>query len=107
MPDLFDNFFGKINTKLNGGKTNTHYGASSQVNTGKFYSYHTNGTNNNYWLPRKDMGGKPTDTSPAKVSVVHEDTAIKPRMNSMASMSSESEDGGRSRFNSVSSESEK
>ncbi|CAH6719583.1 hypothetical protein CLIB1444_02S11914 [[Candida] jaroonii] len=53
MPDLFDNFFGKINHAVSG-KTPTHYGLSSQVNSGRYYSYHTNSTNNNYWMPRDD-----------------------------------------------------
>ncbi|KAI3406106.2 hypothetical protein KGF56_000947 [Candida oxycetoniae] len=53
MPDLFDNFFTSISAKLNGGHTKRHYSADSQVNTGKFYSYHNTASNNNYWLPRK------------------------------------------------------
>lgn len=53
MPDLFDNFFGRLATTLNGGKSKPHYGGSSQVNTGRYYSYHENGTNNKYWLPRR------------------------------------------------------
>lgn len=59
MPDLFDNFFGKISTTLNGGKTTPHYGGATQVNSGKFYSYHMNGTNNKSWLPVLDLGEIP------------------------------------------------
>ncbi|CAI5758030.1 unnamed protein product [Candida verbasci] len=53
MPDLFDNFFNKITTKFSGGHTTHYYGGSSQVNTGKFYNYHSTPNNNNYWLPTK------------------------------------------------------
>lgn len=53
MPDLFDNFFNKIGSKFNGGKTVHHYGGASQVNTGSYYSYHNTPTNNKYWLPRE------------------------------------------------------
>ncbi|OBA20931.1 hypothetical protein METBIDRAFT_23800, partial [Metschnikowia bicuspidata var. bicuspidata NRRL YB-4993] len=51
MPDLFDNFFGRIATSMNGGKSKPRYGGSSMVNSGPFYSYHSSSTNNNYWLP--------------------------------------------------------
>lgn len=81
MPDLFDNFFGRISTTMNGGKSKPRYNMSSQVNTGAFYRYHTNGTNNNSWLPNamnplveKDMEG-PSVKEP------------KARMGSVASMS--------------------
>ncbi|KAK6461150.1 hypothetical protein DFJ63DRAFT_337055 [Scheffersomyces coipomensis] len=79
MPDLFDNFFNKLNTKINGGKTTHHYGGASQVNTGSFYSYHSTANNNNYWLPK--------DKKEAGVGVT-----------------SDMDDTPRSRFNSVSSE---
>ncbi|RKP29699.1 hypothetical protein METBISCDRAFT_17969 [Metschnikowia bicuspidata] len=51
MPDLFDNFFGKMMSRWNGGKTTPRYGGATQVNSGRYYSYHQNGTNNKYWLP--------------------------------------------------------
>lgn len=81
MPDLFDNFFSKFSTTLNGGRSKPHYGGSSQVNTGKFYSYHENSTNNKYWLPpvKKDDDKMP-------------ETMNKQRMGSVAStMSADSE----------------
>ena len=55
MPDLFDNFFNKIGSKINGGKSVHHYGGASQVNTGKFYSYTSSASNNNYWLPKQQQ----------------------------------------------------
>lgn len=55
MPDLFDNFFGKLTSTFNGGKTTPHYGGSTQVNSGKFYSYHMNGTNNKSWMTGKEI----------------------------------------------------
>lgn len=87
MPDLFDNFFGKISTTLNGGKSTPRYGGSTQVNSGKFYSYHMNATNNKSWMPIQDFG-QTMDDEPAK-----------PRMGSMSSMSS---DDPKSRNSSVS-----
>lgn len=56
MPDLFDNFFGKIGAKLNGGHLLSHYQMSNQVNTGRYYSYHSLALNNSYWMPKnKEM----------------------------------------------------
>lgn len=90
MPDIFDNLFGKITQSITG-KSPAHYGMNSQVNTGKFYSYHENGTNNKYWMPTsseiKDTFGE-ADTS----------QLVKPRMGSMSSVDSES----KSRSSSVS-----
>ncbi|KAG7191404.1 uncharacterized protein KQ657_003448 [Scheffersomyces spartinae] len=53
MPDLFDNFFAKIGTKLNGGHLLSHYQMSNQVNTGSYYHYHSLALNNHYWLPQQ------------------------------------------------------
>ncbi|KAK6198659.1 uncharacterized protein RJT21DRAFT_50359 [Scheffersomyces amazonensis] len=92
MPDLFDNFFGKINTKINGGKTTYHYGGANPPNTGSFYSYHSTANNNNYWLPK----AKQDDDK-----IVIE---AKERQSSITSINSETLEGGRSRFSSVSSE---
>ncbi|CAX44019.1 conserved hypothetical protein [Candida dubliniensis CD36] len=62
MPDLFDNIFNKIGTKFTGGKTTHHYGGASQVNTGKWYSYTSSASNNNYWLPRENKSSsKPNE----------------------------------------------
>lgn len=95
MPDLFDNFFGKVNHAVTGKNPNVHYTSSSQVNTGKFYSYHNSASNNNYWLPIK------------KVEQPETDPAIKPRMGSVGSISTnESDQESRSRMNSVVSESD-
>ena len=59
MPDIFDNFFGKMSTRMHGGKSTPHYSGASKVNTGSYYSYHSNSTNNNYWLPQnKVVDGK-------------------------------------------------
>lgn len=91
MPDLFDNFFGKISASLNGGKTTPHYGGSTQVNTGSFYSYHSNSTNNKSWMPTKDM-----HEAFAKMEDKNE---VKPRMGSVSSMNS---DEAQSRKSSVS-----
>lgn len=102
MPDLFDNLFNKIGTKINGGRSTHHYGGSSQVNSGSFYSYHSNGTNNKYWLP-KSKASDPLAAVAQHEDVNKEDILIKPRMNSVGSSNS-IEEGGRSRFNSVVSE---
>lgn len=74
MGDLFDNFFGKIGTALNGGKSHQHYGGSSQVNAGREYNYHSNATNNKYWMHKNDMNPKAE--------------GLKQRMNSVGSMGS-------------------
>lgn len=89
MPDIFDNLFGKISQSITG-KSPAHYGMNNQVNTGKFYSYHENGTNNKYWMP----------TSSEIKDSFEADSAqqVKPRMGSMSSMDSES----KSRSSSVS-----
>ncbi|CAK7918217.1 hypothetical protein CAAN3_23S00276 [[Candida] anglica] len=97
MPDLFDNFFGRIGTALNGGKSHAHYGGSSQVNTGKFYSYHSSVNNNKSWMPTS----KSFDTTMDRL----DESKAKPRMGSVSSMASE--DGGAgatSRHGSVSSD---
>lgn len=98
MPDLFDNFFGKVNHAVTGKSPKVHYTSSSQVNTGKFYSYHNSASNNNYWLPtKKNLGPSEDDQSPQ----------IKARMGSVGSMSSDTSDQeGRSRMGSVVSESD-
>lgn len=85
MPDLFDNFFNKMSAKMHGGKTPYHYSMSSSVNTGRYYSYHENTTNNKSWLPQKEMAVPP------------------PRKNSVMSMESDTGEP-RSRMNSVSSD---
>ncbi|PSK39583.1 hypothetical protein C7M61_001382 [Candidozyma pseudohaemuli] len=96
MPDLFDNFFGKISAKLNGGKTTPFYGGSSQVNTGPFYSYHMNGTNNKYWMTDAEMAeSRKTAQQWQKFS------ESKARMGSVGSMDSQETDGDQSRKNSV------
>lgn len=89
MPDLFDNFFNKVSAKMHGGKTPYHYSMSSSVNTGRYYSYHENSTNNKSWLPHDQM--EASTAVPA------------PRKNSMISMNSENSEP-RSRMNSVGSE---
>lgn len=109
MPDLFDNFFNRFNQAI-GGRRKSHYTGGSQVNTGSFYSYHQNATNNNYWLPRQ----KKTDTgmivdNNSKMDIQgalnmpeSDEYEIKPRMGSVASSEV---DEGRSRMNSAVSES--
>lgn len=83
MPDLFDNFFTRIGTAMNGGKTRPHYLGASQVNTGKFYSYHENGSNNSSWLPTSKSFNK-------TVSGLDEiNKGRTERMNSVNSMNSE------------------
>lgn len=97
MPDLFDNLYNKISTSLNGGRSTHHYSNASRVNTGRFYSYHENSTNNKYWLPiNKDMQ-KAADH-------IQDTKTVKPRMGSVSSMNSESDSEDRSRMGSVSSE---
>lgn len=81
MPDLFDNFFVKISTAMNGGKTTPHYGGSTQVNSGSFYSYHHNSTNNKSWMSKKDMNDA--------MDLINVENAEKKRMGSIASMNSE------------------
>lgn len=98
MPDLFDNFFGKVGKAVNG-KSNSHYSSNSQVNTGRYYSYHNTGTNNNYWMPTSkkiednigDMK-EPTDT----------DMRYSNRMGSVSSNMSMDSDMNKSRNSSVS-----
>lgn len=97
MPDLFDNFFNKIGTKINGGKSVHHYGGASQVNTGKFYSYTSSASNNNYWLPMKH-DDKPDD------KMIDGNIRVDRQM-SVSSMSEDADMknmGDRSRMNSVS-----
>lgn len=93
MGDLFDNFFTRIGTAMNGGKSHPHYSGSSQVNAGPFYNYHSSATNNKYWLPRSDMRNTLDKL---------DDTNNTLRQNSVGSY--ESMDGERSRNNSVTSE---
>lgn len=93
MPDLFDNFFTRIGTAMNGGRSRPNYLGASQVNTGKFYSYHENGSNNNYWLPTSKSLNK-------TVSGMEEfNKGRTERMNSVNSMSSE--EGMPSKKNSI------
>lgn len=97
MPDLFDNLFNRIGTKINGGKTTHHYQGSSQVNTGRFYSFHENGTNNKYWMPTSKSFDNTIDKN--------DDTNTKKeRMNSDASVGSEGLVMPRSRMNSAASD---
>lgn len=98
MPDLFDNFFGKVGKAVNG-KSNNHYSGNSQVNTGSYYSYHSTGTNNNYWTPtakkmEQTVAGvkEPTDT----------EKRYSNRMGSISSNMSSDSDMDRSRNSSVS-----
>ncbi|KAI5952445.1 hypothetical protein KGF54_003312 [Candida jiufengensis] len=70
MPDLFDNFFTSIGAKFHNGQTKRRYSMGSQVNSGKFYSYHNTPSNNNYWLPRK------SSTTDDQKLVVSEDGKI-------------------------------
>ncbi|EGV64938.1 hypothetical protein CANTEDRAFT_104120 [Yamadazyma tenuis ATCC 10573] len=93
MPDLFDNFFTKINMAVNG-KSNQHYGGASQVNTGSFYNYHSTPTNNNYWMPT----GARIKESMEQPNI--EDIAGAPKMERNSSVSSE-DSMARSRNNSV------
>ncbi|KAK6457346.1 uncharacterized protein RJT20DRAFT_1918 [Scheffersomyces xylosifermentans] len=95
MPDLFDGFFNKINTRING-KSTPHYGGATQVNTGKFYSYTNSASNNHYWMSKSETSMQTGET---------EVIPIKQRTMSVNSITSEKEDGPRSRFSSVSSES--
>lgn len=78
MVDLFENFFGRIGQAMNGGKSHQHYGGTSQVNAGRHYNYHENGSNNKYWLPKTDL----------RETFDHIDDT-KPRMDSVASTSSD------------------
>lgn len=94
MPDLFDNFFGKMSAKMNGGKTKPNYGGASQVNTGRFYSYHMNATNNKYWMTDKEM-------EESRRAAQNMEAMNKPRMGSVGSMESMDSDGDKSRKNSV------
>mmetsp|Transcript_6728 Transcript_6728/g.6635 ORF Transcript_6728/g.6635 Transcript_6728/m.6635 type:complete len:103 (-) Transcript_6728:463-771(-) len=92
MPDLFDNIFNRIGAKINGGKTTHHYQGSSQVNTGRFYSFHENGTNNKYWMPTS----KSFDNT-----MENFDNTNKERKTSDASVESEGMVMPRSRMNSA------
>ncbi|CAK9439320.1 uncharacterized protein LODBEIA_P34990 [Lodderomyces beijingensis] len=100
MPDLFDGFFTKLGAKLNGGHTRRHYGGDSQVNTGKFYSYHSSASNNNYWLPRKPSIS--SETEDAKLVETQGTRDGKMSLDFNDDMSAGVQD--RSRFNSVASE---
>ncbi|EER34956.1 predicted protein [Candida tropicalis MYA-3404] len=95
MPDLFDNFFNKIGSRINGGKSVHHYGGASQVNTGKFYSYTSSASNNNYWLPKQQHKDDQMTSGDIRVD----------RQMSVSSMSEEADMknvGDRSRMSSVS-----
>lgn len=87
MPDLFENFFGKISQSITG-KSSAHYGMNNQVNTGKYYSYHENSTNNKSWMTSKEI-----EDSFAQAESMKE---VKPRMGSVTSMESESKSRGSS-----------
>lgn len=80
MPDLFDNFFSRISTSITG-KSPSHYGMNNQVNTGRYYSYHENGTNNKSWMTTDEI-----KDSFAQAEAME----VKPRMGSVSSMESES-----------------
>lgn len=95
MPDLFDNFFNKIGSRINGGKSVHHYGGASQVNTGKFYSYTSSASNNNHWLPKQQHKDDQMTSGDIRVD----------RQMSVSSMSEEADMknvGDRSRMSSVS-----
>ncbi|EEQ38293.1 putative COX assembly protein [Clavispora lusitaniae] len=81
MPDLFDNFFNKISSSVNGGKTTPRYSGSSQVNTGNYYSYHMNGSNNKSWMTSKEIENS---------FIKAEGDPPKPRLGSISSMESDS-----------------
>lgn len=55
---------------------------NNQVNTGRFYSYHENGTNNKSWMTSKEI-----EDSFNQAESMNE---VKPRMGSVTSMDSES-----------------
>lgn len=105
MPDLFDNFFNKIGTKLNGGRSTHHYGGSSQVNSGSYYSYHQNGTNNKYWMTKQQVNDNKIEIVGGADAADHD----QPRRSSLVGVAGYMTDKGdpgysRSRFSSVSSE---
>lgn len=81
MPDLFDNFFGKISKSMNGGKTTYYHSGNSQVNAGRHYSYHENSTNNKYWMTAKDIKDQFAESG--------QNADVKPRMGSVSSTLSE------------------
>ncbi|KAI5965194.1 uncharacterized protein KGF55_001414 [Candida pseudojiufengensis] len=101
MPDLFDNFFTSIGAKFHNGQTKRRYSMGSQVNSGKFYSYHNTPSNNNYWLPRKSSTGE-------EKLVVSEDGKVKSvddiKIGTAPIPVDESDKLNRSRFSSVSSD---
>lgn len=107
MPDLFDNFFSKISSTFNGGKTTAHYGGSSQVNAGRFYNAHNNVSNNKYWMTKQET----IDLNKIQiVSGLDEEEHISPRKhNSISGIANyvsdkPSDKFNRERFSSVSSE---
>lgn len=68
---------------MNGGKSHHHYQGSSQVNTGRFYSYHENASNNKSWLPASSSFNKTMG------NMEEMNKGRTERMNSVNSMSSE------------------
>lgn len=100
MPDLFDNFFGKVSYAVTGKNPKPHYASASLMNSGKIYSYHNTTSNNNYWLPTaKKIDGTMSMEDDGSQKV-------KARMGSVASTASSETDGQRSRMGSVVSESD-
>lgn len=83
MSGIFDNFFGKISTTLNGGKSRPSYTGLSQVNTGTFYSYHENGTNNRSWMLKQEI-------EDSFKSLEEQNKMNKPRMGSVSSVDDKS-----------------
>lgn len=59
MPDLFDGFFGKVLSRMNGGKQQKRHYSLGQVNTGNYYMHHSLTTNNGYWMTPKREEEKP------------------------------------------------
>lgn len=94
MPDLFDNFFNRINMAVNG-KSRNHYSGSSQVNTGLYYNYVNTPTNSNYWMSTSSEIKQSMDP----MNALSEDSKA-PRMERNMSVSSEASDE-KSRHNSV------
>lgn len=101
MPDLFDNFIGKMSSRVNGGKSRPRYGMNNQVNAGRHYNYHSSATNNTYWM----AAAKKEEEAPTpKIEFAggDEQDHWKPRKQLVASLISQPE-AARSRFGLVSS----
>lgn len=86
MPDLFDNFFGRIGATLNGGKTPYRFSSGAQVNTGRYYNYHENTTNNKYWMPAEKAVGQVNPDLGDTLGKIEDTQYVKPRMGSVTSM---------------------